>query len=385
MQLVWSTDDLIISGHAYPKFPILLWDNMESCRPANRFLRYYLLRGAIGSKKSWDPAGRALYDYFSFLQAHELAWDDCDRGEMKSLVAAYRDYSLDTAKHTRSTARNRLTYVTRFYEYAKRERWIATLPFGYEVRSVRRGQNFFSHLDAGGGRVSVRDVMPRTHSGLPKFLSSAEVKLLLAAAANEHHHIVLRLALGSGLRKEELATFPLRYVFDPDRPGINGRNVRVTLDPGDGSGIKTKGSKPRVIYISRHLMKDLHRYAAHRRGERAFLSGQKHQSLFLNQAGSPYGSNGKSLDRIVRLIGQRAGLEVWTHKLRHTYATHTLVTLQRNRTVNRIEPLVFLQQQLGHASIQTTMVYLHLINELADEAVLAYDSELDQLTDALHG
>jgi integrase len=44
-----------------------------------------------------------------------------------------------------------------------------------------------------------------------------------------------------------------------------------------------------------------------------------------------------------------------------------------------LEPLVFVQRQLGHSSIQTTMVYLHLVNEMADEAVLAYDDELNAL------
>ena len=53
----------------------------------------------------------------------------------------------------------------------------------------------------------------------------------------------------------------------------------------------------------------------------------------------------------------------------------TLITLQRHR--GDIDPLVFVQRQLGHSSIQTTMVYLHLINELADSAVLAYDDELN--------
>ncbi len=385
MHLVWSTADLVIGRHAYPGFPILQWDSMESCRPANVFLRQYLLRGAIGSKKSWDPAGRALYDYFSFLQAHELEWDDCDRCEAKSLVAAYRDYSLDTVKLQRSTVRNRLIYVTRFYEYAQRQRWITTLPFGYEERTVRRGERFLSHVDASGGRTSVRDVMPRAHRDLPQFLSTAEVKLLLAAATNDHHLMIVRLALGTGLRKAELATFPLRYVFDPDRQGDQSRNVKVTLDPDDGSGMKTKGGKPRVIYMSRQIMRDLHHYARHNRGERASLSNRQHSPLFLNQAGAPYGSDGKGLDRIVRLLGRYAGLEVWPHKLRHTYATHTLVTLQRNWAANKIEPLVFLQRQLGHASIQTTMVYLHLINELADEAVLAYDKELDEMAGTLHG
>lgn len=83
VDLVWSSDDLVIAGHSYPGFPILLWDSMESCIVANQFSRHYLLRGAIGSKKSWPSTGCALYDYFSFLQAHELDWRDVDRGEAK--------------------------------------------------------------------------------------------------------------------------------------------------------------------------------------------------------------------------------------------------------------------------------------------------------------
>jgi integrase len=71
--------------------------------------------------------------------------------------------------------------------------------------------------------------------------------------------------------------------------------------------------------------------------------------------------------------------------LRHTYATHALVALQRHREGNRLEPLVFLQKQLGHASPQSTLIYLHLIQELADQAVLAYDEELDELTRGSNG
>jgi hypothetical protein len=96
MELVWGTKDFVIAGQPYQGFPILLWDSMESCSQANQFFRYYLLRGEIGSKQSWPSTGRALYDFFSFLQAHDLDWRDVDRGEAKSLVAAYRDYCLVT-------------------------------------------------------------------------------------------------------------------------------------------------------------------------------------------------------------------------------------------------------------------------------------------------
>lgn len=378
MELVWATEELVIAGQPYPKFPILLWDSMESCVPANQFFRHYLLRGAIGSKRSWPSTGRALYDFFSFLQAHELDWHDVDRGEAKSLVAAYRDYCLMACKLAPNTTRQRLTYICKFYEFALREGWVKRLPFAYEEHTVRRETGFLAHVDTSGGKAMANDVMPRSHKTLPKFLSMAEIKLLLAAAENSHHWMMIRLALHTGLRREEIAAFPLAYAFDPDKAGRTERNLRIRLDPFDGSGMVTKGSKPRDIYVNRKFLAELYRYVAKVRGERASLSKTPQKALFLNQSGEPYGNDGKSLNRIISETGRRAGIKVHAHMLRHTYATHALVSLQRN-PASGLEPLVFVQRQLGHSSIQTTMVYLHLINDMANEAVLAYDEELNAL------
>lgn len=378
MELVWATEELVIAGQPYAGFPILLWDSMDSCIPANRFFRHYLLRGSIGSKRSWPSTGRALYDFFSFLQAHEIDWRDVDRGEAKSLVAAYRDYCLLACKLSPNTTRQRLHYICEFYEFALKERWVQRLPFAYEERTVRREAGFLAHVDANGGKALANDVMPRSRKSLPKFLSMAEIKALLEATDNPHHRIMMRLALHTGLRREEIAAFPLAYIFDPEKAAGNERNVRIHLDPFDGSGMVTKGNKPRDIYVSRKFMAELHRYVMKVRGERASLSKIPHKALLLNQSGEPYGEDGKSLNRIISEAGKRAGVKVHTHMLRHTYATHTLVSLQRN-SERGIEPLVFVQRQLGHSSIQTTMVYLHLVNEIADEAVLAYDDELNEL------
>lgn len=375
MELVWATEDLVIAGRPYTGFPILLWDTMESCVPANDFLRHYLLRGAIGSVKSWPSTGRALYDFFSFLQVHDLDWRDVDRGEAKSIVAAYRDYCLVQCELARSTTRQRLHYVCKFYEYAQTQRWVIRLPFSYEERTVTHKTGFLIHVDASGGKTMANDLMPRAHRTLPKFLSMDEIRALLKAAENPHHRIMIRLGLQSGLRREEIATFPLAYIFDPDNTGRRERNIRIRLDPHDGHGILTKGSKARDIYVSRRFLSDLYRYAVQARGERSSLSPATYKPLFLNQFGEPFSNDGKGIERIVRNIGKKVGIKVYPHMLRHTYATHTLVTLQRNR--GDVEPLIFVQRQLGHSSIQTTMVYLHLINELADDAVLAYDDELN--------
>lgn len=381
MEIVWGTKDFVIAGQPYQGFPILLWDSMESCTQANQFFRHYLLRGDIGSKESWPSTGRALYDFFSFLQAHDLDWRDVDRGEAKSLVAAYRDYCLVTCELAINTTRQRLTYICKFYEFALEKGWVKRLPFSHEERTVKRETSFLQHVDASGGKGLVNDVMPRRHKSLPKFLSMSQAQSLMAATDNPHHRIMIQLALRTGLRRNELATFPTAYVFDPDKAGRTERNLRIRLDPFDGSGMETKGNKVRNIQISRKFMSELYRYVTKLRGERASL-GRGHNALLLNHLGEPYGNNGKSLNRIIVETGERVGIEVHAHMLRHTYATHTLVSLQRNPQQG-IDPLVYLQRQLGHSSIQTTMVYLHLVNEMADEAVLAYDDELNEMAGAV--
>ncbi len=375
MELIWATKDLVIAGRPYTGFPILLWDTMESCVPANDFLRHYLLRGAIGSTKSWPSTGRALYDFFSFLQAHGIDWRDVDRGEAKSIIASYRDYCLVECMLARSTTRQRLHYICKFYEYAQTQGWVSSLPFRYEERTVKREVGFLAHVDARGGKTMANDVMPRAHRVLPKFLSMDEIRALLQAAENPHHRMMMLFGLRTGLRREEIATFPLVYISDTDKNGRRERNILINLDPFDGHGMLTKGSMPRNIYLSRRFLSELHRYVVQVRGERSSLSPTKYKPLFLNQFGEPFANDGKGIERIVRNIGKKVGIKVHPHMLRHTYATHTLITLQRHR--GDIDPLVFVQRQLGHSSIQTTMVYLHLINELADSAVLAYDDELN--------
>ncbi|WP_240990122.1 tyrosine-type recombinase/integrase [Cupriavidus taiwanensis] len=345
----------------------------------NQFLRYYLLRGLIESEESWAVIARALYDYFGFLEANELDWREVERGEEKNLVAAYRDYCFKVCQLERNTVRTRLIYICQFYEYAMGKSWVAALPYAYELRRIARCTDYFAHLDTSGGKTEVRSVMPKKHKDLVKYLSLGQTRRLLARAENVHHHAVITTALRSGLRRQELATFPLCYIFDPDQYDTRALNVKLTLDPKDGSGMRTKGSKDRDIWVSRKLMRFLHRYATYYRGERASISNDSRPELFLNQDGQPYANHGKGITTIVTDIGRRAGFHTYTHLLRHTYATHTLAALQRRRKANGIEPLIFLQKQLGHDSIETTKRYLHVSNDIVDNAVLEYDRELEEL------
>ncbi|MGE8327118.1 tyrosine-type recombinase/integrase [Pseudomonas urmiensis] len=373
MELIWASDDFTLGGKAYAGFPLLLNAEMESFTPANMFLRHHILKGRVKSKKSWASVGRAMYDYFSFLEVNEFDWRDVDYGEKKTLPAAYRDYSLEECGLSNSTVRQRIYYICQFYVYALNQGWVKRLPFDIDERKPSRGYGFFAHINARRSNRS-NDLLPRKDKRLPKFLSPSKVLSLLNSISNPHHYMMVKFALSTGLRREELATFPLCYIFDPDQKNQNKRNFVISIDPSDGSGIKTKGSKARDIYISRRLLAETTRYIQKQRNERSSLSKTLTRTLFVNHQGAPYANGGKGIERIIRSYGARIGIRLHPHMLRHTYATLTLRALQVSRS--HIDPLIFLQRQLGHASIETTMVYLDLLDEDTENAILEYDDEL---------
>lgn len=314
-----------------------------------------------------------------------MAWDSTKTQRSKGGDWVSRDFvqSIVSCCLKTSTTRQRLYYICEFYKFALSQGWIDRLPYTYEERLHKREIGFLAHTDASGGRATANDLMPRRHQPLTKFLSLTEIKAILASVENPHHRMVINLALRTGLRREELASFPLSCVFNPDKSQRARRNIQVYLDPFDGEGTMSKGSKPRKIHISCNLMDQLYHYATKIRGERASLSKSPQRALFLNKFGEAYRTDGKSLNRIISNAGKLIGINVHTHMLRHSYATHNLATLQQN-PANGLDPLVFLQRELGHSSIHTTMIYLHLVNEIADNAILAFDEELNSFTEVQH-
>jgi site-specific recombinase XerD len=64
--------------------------------------------------------------------------------------------------------------------------------------------------------------------------------------------------------------------------------------------------------------------------------------------------------------------------LRHSYATYLLWSLRKSTTFQG-EPLLYVRDRLGHSDVSTTSIYLHLINSLEGQLVLAHEDEIDQL------
>lgn len=167
----------------------------------------------------------------------------------------------------------------------------------------------------------------RKKDSLPKYITKAEVKKMLASITNIKHKCITKLLYGCGLRLSELLNLKLS--------DIDSELMLVHVKD-------TKGNKDRVVMLSTTLLDDLRKY---------YKDHYPKYYLFEGQSGGKYSS--KSVQNIVKIAATKGGISkpVTPHILRHSFATHLL----ENGTDIR-----YIQKLLGHNSVKTTEIYTHV-------------------------
>ena len=200
--------------------------------------------------------------------------------------------------------------------------------FNYLVFEEYRGDNPMDLIET-----------PKIGRKLPDTLSEEEINNLIAAidlskSEGERNRAILETLYGCGLRVSELINLKLSDLyFDEDFIKVTG-----------------KGNKQRFVPISGVNQKYINIYW---KEVRVHLPIKKEHEdfVFLNR-------RGKQLTRamiftIVKRLAEAIGLEknISPHTFRHSFATHLL---ENGADVRAI------QQMLGHESITTTEVYMHV-------------------------
>lgn len=142
------------------------------------------------------------------------------------------------------------------------------------------------------------------------------------------HKLVISLLYGWGLRCGEVKTIRLRDI-DLSRGMLLVR--------------KTKGTYDRYVPLGKLLVRGIKQHIDSTGATDNLFTGADFDS--------PYSQKG--VQWVVKNLCKKAGIrkEVTTHTLRHTYATHLLE--------DGLD-IVSMKELLGHANIETTMVYLHI-------------------------
>jgi integrase/recombinase XerC len=257
---------------------------------------------------------QAVVDFHRWLESSGLA----ARGYGGLTAREARDFVIEAQRRfDRRTLHNRVSGLRAFFKYWRRRGRLAHDPF-------------------------TGVPLPKLEKRLPKFLTEAQMKLLLEGPRrlleNEsvdaftawRDRLVMELLYGAGLRVSELV-------------GLNYASVDFESGVARVLG---KGRKERVCPLGRVALAVLTKW----RREFARATGPddpvvvnaRHERLPVRQVQL-------LLKRYLALAG--LPMDLTPHKLRHSYATHLL---------NAGADLRLVQELLGHASLSTTQVYTHV-------------------------
>ncbi len=223
-----------------------------------------------------------------------------------------------------------------------------------QARIISGLKSFFSYLIFEDYRVdNPLELMetPRTGRKLPDTLSIIDIDRLinavdLAKTEGQRNQAILETIYGCGLRVSELVSLKISDLF------FDEGFIKIT----------GKGNKQRFVPVANSTQKFIENY---KNGSRTELNIQKgyEDTLFLNR-------RGKQLTRamiftIIKDLANNINLNktISPHTFRHSFATHLLENGADLRSI---------QLMLGHESITTTEIYVHLDKKHLSQIVNAF-------------
>jgi len=211
-----------------------------------------------------------------------------------------------------------------------------------QARIISGLKSFFSYLifeDYRNDSPMELIEAPRIGRKLPDTLSVADIDAIINAIdlskdEGERNRAMLETLYGCGLRVSELVSLKISDLF------FDEGFIKIT----------GKGNKQRFVPISAVTQKYISIYKSQIRSHLTIQKGFE-DTLFLNR-------RGKQLTRamvftIIKQLAEKIGLAkvISPHTFRHSFATHLLENGADLRAI---------QLMLGHESITTTEVYVHL-------------------------
>ena len=285
-----------------------------------------------------------------------LAYCDLERGFSPCTIAAYAS---DLRQWRRFLAKAipgnipRITDVNRqlIRKFIVHQRE-AGLSNATVVRRVNCLRSFWQFLDQ-AELVTDNPIdgirLPKTRTELPNYLTDEEMRRLLDAAGRTHYAnlasrdgAVIGMFLFAGLRRQELINVHV--------PDVNWEDGIIRVRHG-------KGGRMRVIPMVRELQDFLEAWLTER-------PQCHHDFLFSNREKQPLATRAVALTfKRAERMADMDRPEVAVHTLHHSFACALL---------HGGPSVVAIRRSMGHASLDTTLIYLHVTGVELEEAVAAH-------------
>ena len=259
---------------------------------------------------SVENYGRDIQKLILFLEEHEIK-----KSPITITDETIQQFIYEVSKHVNARSQSRIISGLRSF-------------FDYLIFENYRKDNPTTLLET-----------PKIGRKLPDTLSIKEIDLILSQIELSHpqgerNRAILETLYSCGLRVTELITLQISDLFFEE--GF----IRVI----------GKGDKQRFVPINVETQKFIVIYMNHIRNHIKVQKGFE-DTLFLNRRGKQLTRN--MIFLIIKELAEKAGVEkkVSPHTFRHSFATHLLENGADLRSI---------QQMLGHESITTTEIYMHV-------------------------
>jgi integrase/recombinase XerD len=231
--------------------------------------------------------------------------------------------------------------IIRYQEYLIRVRKYSWSNFNIHVCAIR-----FLYNQTLRRETIIRYIpFQKRPKKLPVVLSREEIASLYLSIDKLRDKAIFLLLYSCGMRVSEVASLKISH--------IDSKRMLIYIEEG-------KGRKDRYGVMSKKLLHLLRRYyrACHNRISEYLFPGLKPGAFYST----------RNIQKIIRGLSGKTGLQkqVTPHVLRHSYATHML---EDGYDVRKIQML------LGHSSLRTTAIYLHVV----DGVMSKIESPIDKM------
>ena len=211
-----------------------------------------------------------------------------------------------------------------------------------EIRSSRNpSETYFKHAVYGlrylfrlFGREDRAIALPQIarSNKLPVILNRKEVLQLLCVPKLLKHRVLLGLTYAAGLRLFEVAALRIS--------DLDFERKTVFVEQG-------KNGKSRYVPIGENILRGIQTYLGAACPKHFLFNGQR--------KGEPMSKRGIQFILKQSLRNSSIQKNISMHTLRHSYATHFL---------EDTADLFSLKENLGHARLDTTLIYVHIVGNL---------------------
>lgn len=290
-----------------------------------------------------DDIPALLEQYEAYLQL-ERGLSDNTRCAYRSDVIKFLDYLGDTVMALRDVELPVLqNFVADLFDLGIAPR--------SQARIIAGVRSFFKFLRMEGYLENDPSILlenPRLGRRLPEVLTVSEIDAMIAAIdmttpEGRRNRAIVETLYGCGLRVSELVNLELAKVYFDEQFVL----------------VLGKGSKERIVPMDQAAIDAIIDYLPERNAL-DIKPGEDH-ILFLNRRG--HRLTRVMIFYIVRRLAELAGIRktISPHTLRHSFATHLLEGGANLRAI---------QQMLGHESIATTEIYIHIDRSSLREEIM---------------